>query len=130
MSDSKRKKILATVSAEDFIGRTAETDTLLQHAKGENTSRGLLLLSAPALGASELLKQTYDQLFYEQGDAIPFYFSFKKTDKTAKQAALRFLQTFLQQIVAFRRKARRFSISAPDVCELAQLAAAVGRLLD
>ena len=118
----KREKILSAVAPESFIGRTGEFDTLLRHAKGEGEARGLLLLSAPALGASELLRQTYDQLFYEQGDAIPFYFSVKKSDKTAKSAALRFLQTFLQQTVAFRRQDAKILDSSPDVCEISQLA--------
>ncbi len=117
-----REKILSTVAPENFIGRTRETDTLLRHAKGDSESNGVLLLSAPALGSSELLRQIYDQLFYEQGSAIPFYFAVKKSDKTAKSAALRFVQNFLQQTVAFRRRDRKIFDSAPDVCELAQLA--------
>ena len=123
MTDLKRTKILSTVAAEDFIGRTAETDKLLRHARGENSSRGFLLLSAPALGASELLKQIYDQLFYEQGEILPFYFAFKKSDKTALQCAVRFLQTFLQQTVAFRRKSANILDASPEVCELAEIAA-------
>ncbi len=118
----KREKILSTVAPENFIGRTCETDTLLRRAKGDGESNGLLLLSAPALGASELLRQTYDQLFYEQGDVVPFYFSIKKSDKTAKKSALRFVQTFLRQTVAFRRRDVKILDSAPDVCEIAQLA--------
>jgi serine/threonine-protein kinase RsbW len=117
-----REKILSTVSAVDFIGRARETDALLQHAQGENAPRGLLLLSAPALGVSEILRQTYDQLFFAQDETIPFYFSLKKSDKTAKQAALRFLQTFLRQSVAFRRKDAKILDVGGDVCELAQLA--------
>ena len=123
MSELKRTNILSTVRAEDFIGRTAEQEKLLRHARDENASRGFLLLSAPALGSSELLKQIYDQLFYEQGEVIPFYFAFKKTDKTALQCAIRFLQTFLQQTVAFRRKSAKILDAAPEICELAEIAA-------
>lgn len=108
---------------EDFIGRTAETEKLFHHARGENTSRGFLLLSAPALGASELLKQIYDRLFYEQNEIIPFYFAFKKSDKTALQTAVRFLQNFLQQTVAFRRQNPKILDASPEVCELAEIAA-------
>ena len=122
MSNLKRTKILSSVRAEDFIGRTAETDKLLRHARGENTSHGFLLLSAPAIGASELLKQIYDQLFYEQSEIIPFYFAFKKSDKTALQCAVRFLQNFLQQAIAFRRQNAKILDAAPEVCELARLA--------
>jgi hypothetical protein len=61
-----QEKILSTVSAADFIGRTREIEMLLSHAERENRSRALLLLSAPALGASEILRQTYDRIFYSQ----------------------------------------------------------------
>lgn len=115
-------QILTTVAPEDFIGRTHELEALLRHAKGESLNHGLLLFSAPSVGASELLKQTFDRLFLNQTETIPFYFALKKSDKTAKQAAIRFLQSFLQQTVAFRRKDVSILRASPDVCELAELA--------
>jgi serine/threonine-protein kinase RsbW len=118
----KREKILGTVSASDFIGRTHEIEALLRHAAGEDRSSALLLLSAPALGVSEILRQTYDRLFLSQGDTIPIYFSLKRSDKTAKETAVRFLQTFLQQVVAFRRKDAQILDFGGDVEELSQLA--------
>ncbi len=122
MSDLKRGKILSAVSAENFIGRTHELDALLRHAKGESLSEGLFVLSAPQLGASELLKQLYDQLFFEQGEIIPIYFAPKKSDKTSAQCAVRFLQEFIKQTVAFRRQNTNILNFGGDVCELAQLA--------
>jgi serine/threonine-protein kinase RsbW len=117
------EKILSTVAAKDFIGRTRETSAILSHAEGgESKARGLLLISAPALGASEILKQTYDSLFQSQNETIPFYFSLKNSDKTAKRAALRFLQGFLQQTVAFRRKDARILDFGGGAEELAELA--------
>src|SRR5215213_9184372 len=115
MSDLRREKILSNLEAEDFVGRSGELDTLLRHAKGEGKTHALLLTAAPGLGASELLRQAYDQLFYEQGDIIPFYFALKKSDKTARAAATRFLQSFLQQIVAFRREDNKILDAACDV---------------
>lgn len=126
MNQSAKKlpasKILSTLSREDFIGRNSELDALILHATNENQNHGLLLLSAPALGVSELLKQTYDLLFSKQTDVIPVYFALEKNDKTTKQAALRFLQTFLQQSVAFRRRNAKILSASPDVCELSELA--------
>lgn len=121
MSDFNRNKILSVVSAEDFIGRTRELDALLAHAKGTSKTNGFLLLSAPTVGASELLRQTFDEIFHENSETIPFYFALKKSDKNAKQASIRFLQTFLSQTVAFRRQDAKILDSAPDVCELAQI---------
>ena len=117
------ERILATIEAEDFTGRSGETEALRRHAAGESVSPALLLLSAPASGASELLRQFYDALFQQAGELIPFCFAVKKSDRTAKNCAARFLQTFIAQTVAFRHKDTRILAVAPDIAELAELAA-------
>ena len=119
----QRRKILSSVAAENFIGRTRELETLLKHGKGESKEIGLVLLSAPGMGASELLKQTFDRLFYEQTEIVPFYFALKNTNETADEIALRFLQNFLQQTIAFRHKEEKILRALSDFFELAQLAA-------
>ncbi|MCY7377318.1 MAG: ATP-binding protein [Pyrinomonadaceae bacterium] len=113
------ERILATISATDFISRSVELDALRRHASGESKSNGLLLLSAPALGASELLKQTYDRLFHEPGDLIPIYFAVRKSDESAKECAKRFLQTFLAQTAAFRHQDAKLLNGSPNLAELA-----------
>ncbi|MDQ3132339.1 MAG: ATP-binding protein [Acidobacteriota bacterium] len=120
MSNLQRKGILST--AGNLIGRTRELDALMRHAKGENSKPGLLLLSAPSAGATELLKTAFDRLFCEQKNTIPFYFALKKTDETVRQSALRFLQNFLQQTVAFRRRDAKLLNFSGDVSELARIA--------
>ncbi|HEX8250187.1 MAG TPA: ATP-binding protein [Pyrinomonadaceae bacterium] len=121
--ETQNIKVLSHLAATDFIGRNAESAELWRTANDEAAAQGILLLSAPAAGASELLRQTYDRLFGESKDIIPFYFAFSDNDKTAKQAAVRFLQTFLQQTVAFRRRDARLLSIAPDACEISNLAA-------
>ncbi|MDQ3798738.1 MAG: hypothetical protein M3384_04755 [Acidobacteriota bacterium] len=121
--ETQNIKILSRVPAADFIGRSAESDELWRAANDESEPRGILLLSAPGAGASELLRQTYDRLFSASKDVIPFYFAFSNKDKTAKQAAVRFLQTFLRQTIAFRRRDARLLSVAPDACEISDLAA-------
>jgi serine/threonine-protein kinase RsbW len=118
----QREKILSNLAAEDFIGRSLELEALRRHAGGDGKTNGLLVSSAPSLGVSELLRQTYDRLFCEQGELIPVYFALRKSDKTARHAATRFLQNFLQQTVAFRRQDKKILDSACDVCELAEIA--------
>lgn len=123
MIDLQREKILSNLEAEDFIGRSRELDALLRHARRtDEKTPGMLVSGAPLLGVSELLRQAYDRLFGEQGEAIPFYFALRKADRTARQAANRFLQQFLQQTVAFRRADRRILDAAPDMSELAEIA--------
>ena len=122
MSDLNREKILAGIGVDDFVGRSAETDALWRHATGETGARGLLLLSAPLLGASEILRQTYDRLFTEQSATIPVYFALRRSDRTARSAATRFVRTFLRQAIAFRRRDAKIIHAAPELRELAELA--------
>jgi serine/threonine-protein kinase RsbW len=123
LDETQNIKVLSRVAATDFVGRGDEAEELWRAAQTEGEPRGILLLSAPAAGASELLRQTYDRLFGDSSDVIPFYFAFSDKDKTARQAAVRFLQTFLRQTVAFRRRDGRLLSIAPDVCEISDLAA-------
>ncbi|MEZ5429283.1 MAG: ATP-binding protein [Pyrinomonadaceae bacterium] len=122
MSSIKHQNLLASVLKDDFIDRTHELEKILRHGGGETRSRGLLVLSAPLLGTSELLRQTYDRFFLEQTKTLPIYFSLDAADKTIKQTAIRFFRTFLQQTVAFRRRDEKLLEVSPDIDELAQMA--------
>ncbi len=122
MSELPTQKIISTIAAEDFIGRSFELDALAAHARGEAEKCGILLASAPAVGASELLKQTYDRIFRDQNELVPFYFAVKKTDGNLRQCAARFLQTFVQQTVAKRRDDFRLLDLSGELAELAELA--------
>ncbi len=110
------------MATEDFLGRTSEMEEIFRHAHSENENQAMLILAAPACGLSELLRQVYDRLFYEQGDIIPIYFAFSKNENSAEQIATRFLQTLLSQAVAFRRGDKGLIDSAPDICEISELA--------
>lgn len=117
------ERVLAANEPENFIGRSVELDALRRHADGETKSNGLLLLSAPTVGASELLKQFYARLFLEHVDLIPIYFAVSETDKSAKQCAQRFLTTFLTQLAAFRQNDASLLDASPNLSELLELAA-------
>src|SRR5215203_5545314 len=122
MSDLQREKILSSLEAEDFVAREGALDTLLRHARSEGKTNALRLVAAPGLGVSELLRQVYDRLFEEHSEIIPVYFALRQSDKTARGAATRFLQQFLQQTVAFRRADGKILDAACDVHELAEIA--------
>jgi len=97
-----QQRILGRVNREAFIGREAELRQIARHAGAIDDSRVLVLAAQPDAGASELLRQAYDQLFARRGDTIPIYFSFKRADAGGTDVARRFFQTFLQQFVAYR----------------------------
>jgi serine/threonine-protein kinase RsbW len=115
-------RILANNSADDLIGRSIELDHLLDHANNRYGSTGLVLLAAPSAGATELIRQAYDRMFAADGDVIPFYFEIRESDLTAQNAAARFLNEFLLQTVAFRRRDPRIIFSSPELSEIAELA--------
>ncbi len=121
MSNLDLNRKLSTIPEEDFIGRTSELDKLLHHGKAKTKSRGLILLASPSAGATELLRQTFDHFFFNQTETIPFYFSLDASDLSAKESALRFLKTFLKQVVAFRRRDAKILEASADIDELAQL---------
>ena len=122
MKQISEKKIFARCDEGEFVGRAAELDRLLRHAHSESDSPGLVLLSAPSSGSSELLRQVYDHIFFDRTDVIPFYFEIKASDTTARGVALRYLREFLLQTVAFRRQDTKILDSRPEICEIAELA--------
>lgn len=97
-------RILGRIEPEDFIGRASELERIVSLADGRAKPHGLLVLTAPAAGVSELLRQAYDELFRRHDQIIPIYFAFLADDKTPARAARRFFHTFIQQLVAWRRK--------------------------
>ncbi len=119
MKNILRRRILATVDAADFVGRAPHRDRLAQLSR---SSGGLLMLAAPATGASEILRRTFDDLFTGQEAVVPVYFQFRTSDSSAEDAARRFLYEFLTQAVAFRRRDPRPMGAAPSFDELARLA--------
>lgn len=98
-----QQRILANINRDDFVGRDAELREIVRHASRLVDRRGLILLAAPGVGAAELLRQAYDQLFLRRGDPIPIYFALRPGDRSAAETARRFFQNFLQQYIAYRR---------------------------
>ncbi|HYW72981.1 MAG TPA: ATP-binding protein [Pyrinomonadaceae bacterium] len=102
-------RILGRINRDEFFGRDAELRLIGRHAVALDDTRVLVAAAEPGAGASELLRQAYDQLFARRGDPVPIYFAFR-AGETAAQLAPRIFQTFLQQYVAYRRV-------EPSVCQ-------------
>ena len=128
------RQILGRVRRDEFIGRTAELARLVSHAKRSNgqassgeghEAHGLLILLAPLAGVSELLRQTFDNLFDSREELVPIYFALPKAETTAVSAAIEFLNTFLLQYIAYRRDEPalcRASLTLNDLVKLAPAA--------
>ncbi|HEX5886420.1 MAG TPA: ATP-binding protein [Pyrinomonadaceae bacterium] len=116
------RRILGRVTQQDFVGRAGELDRIMAHAEPANAGRGLLLLMEPSAGVSELLRQAYDQIFNRRSEVIPIYFAITRNESTAVSAAIEFLNTFLQQYIAYRRDEPVVShapLTLQDLLELA-----------
>ena len=96
-------RILARVNRDEFFGRDAELRQIVRHESAIDPQRALVVAAQPDAGASELLRQAYDQLFARRGSSIPIYFAFRHADGNTQDVARRFFHTFLQQFVAYRR---------------------------
>jgi serine/threonine-protein kinase RsbW len=116
------RRILGRVVPQDFVGRASELDRIMVQAEPTNAGRGLLLLMEPSAGVSELLRQAYDQLFNLRSDVIPIYFAITPHETTAVSAAIEFLNTFVQQYIAFRRNEPVVSNAPLTLHELLELA--------
>jgi len=91
MATQKVKKLMSALPAGEFFGRKREFDELMLHAWSRD---GLRLLSPPWGGSSELLKQVADALFFDSSEIVPFYFAFRASDGSARNAATRFFRSF------------------------------------
>jgi serine/threonine-protein kinase RsbW len=121
-SSENFRRVLGRVAPPDFIGRTEELDRIMAHAAPAGAGRGLLLLMEPSAGVSELLRQAYDRFFHQRNDVIPIYFAFTRNETTAVSASIEFLNTFLQQYIAYRRNEPFVShrtLTLQDLLELA-----------
>ncbi|HZE72308.1 MAG TPA: ATP-binding protein [Pyrinomonadaceae bacterium] len=116
------RRILGRVPPDQFVGRVAELQQLILHPSRVGGPRGLLLLLAPSAGVSELLRQAYDALFNRRSDIIPIYFAFTRNESTSVSASIEFLNTFLQQYVAFRRDEPALCQASLTLTDLVQLA--------
>ncbi len=122
-SPPKARRILGRVAADEFVGRADELQQIVSHPRNSGEGRGLLLLMAPSAGVSELLFQSYDQLFHRREDIVPIYFALTRGETTAVSAAIEFLNTFLLQYVAFRRNEPSLCEASITLNDLVQLAA-------
>jgi serine/threonine-protein kinase RsbW len=129
--DENFRRVLGRVAPSDFVGRVEELDRIVAQAAPENAGRGLLLLMEPSAGVSELLRQAYDRIFNERSEAlnkqsavIPVYFAFTLNETTSVSAAIEFLNTFLQQYIAYQRNEPFVSHAALTLYDLLELAPA------
>jgi serine/threonine-protein kinase RsbW len=109
MSNPGATRILSRLRDEEFIDRDVEVSAVCTLAR--TGSKGLtlgfareaLLLGAPRVGKTEILRKSFDRLFSEGGEVIPIYYSLSRSCLDPARFASDYLSQFLIQFAAFRR---------------------------
>lgn len=115
------ERIFANIDRDEFVGRDAELRVLVSSFSNRD-AHNLLLLGAPNAGASEFLRQAYDELFLRRDVSVPIYFEFGKNGAASAEVAANFFQSFLQQYIAYRRVDPSLCTAALTFHDLAELA--------
>ncbi|PYT02746.1 MAG: hypothetical protein DMF60_20430 [Acidobacteria bacterium] len=101
--------ILSRLPDEEFVDREGEVAKVcgLAQTGSEGQSRGssgnALLLGAPRVGKSEILRKSFDRLFNKAGEVIPIYYALRRSCLDPDKFAEDYFAQFLAQFVAFKR---------------------------
>jgi hypothetical protein len=93
------------IPAEDFFNRENELHYLkgLSELKKSALGGDVFLEGARGMGKTELLKQLYRLLYWED-EVVPFYYSFKTANLKGAYFAKDYFSGFVRQYVAFTKK--------------------------
>ncbi len=119
----KQRRVLARTTPDAFVGRGEHMREITALGSPRAARAGVLLFAAPQSGLTELLRQSFDELFRQRGGPAPVYFAFSRSDAAAPAAARRFQNTFLTQAVAHRRDEPALVSATPTMRTLLELAA-------
>lgn len=111
MKDSSSRKILSHIAEDEFVEREVELSRICSLARGSASIA--LLLGRPRVGKTELLRQSFDRLFNEGGEAMPFFYVLRRSCLNSQKFAGDYFSQFLAQFIAFRRNDPRL-IQAAD----------------
>ncbi len=103
METQARRRILGRVRTDEFVGRKSEIARLAGFAVRDGRSRLAMLAGPTRVGKTEILRQSFDHIFNQSGEAVPFYYALKPDCLTAQAFARDFAGNFLAQLAAFRQ---------------------------
>ena len=143
MNHNDAKQVMSRLADDEFFDREAELERVLSLARRRLAMRSpridsdgdadasvmqtatpealrmrrvanALLLGAPRVGKSELLRKAFDRLFSEGIEAAPIYYSLKSYCLDGALLARDFFAQFIAQFIAFRRHDARLIESADE----------------
>ena len=106
MTDPNQRRILSQLFYGEFSDREKEIESICALARpgSDDVAPSIgLLLGAPRVGKSELLRICFDRLFNESAGATPFFYALRRSRLSSNEFAHACFSQFLAQFVAFRR---------------------------
>jgi serine/threonine-protein kinase RsbW len=103
METRAASRILGRVRTDEFVGRESEIARLASFPAGDRSPRLALVAGPTRVGKTEILRQSFDHIFNQSGEAVPVYYPLKPDCLTAPAFARDFAGTFLAQLIAFRQ---------------------------
>ncbi len=94
------------IPAKDFVNRKGEMLHLkrLPELRESHVTGNILLEGAHGSGKTELLKQVYRSIYWEDSPVIPFYYAFKSATLKAGVFAQDYFTQFIRQYISFSAK--------------------------
>ena len=112
LSLARRRPALPSPEVERPAHNAAMQESTREASRARHVTNALLL-GAPRVGKSELLRKAFDHLFSDGIEVAPVYYSLKSYGLGAERLARDFFAQFLAQFIAFRRHDARL-IEAAD----------------
>ncbi len=99
------------VPPKEFFNREDELNflRLLAGHKQAGSPANILLEGQRGMGKTELLKQTYREIFWGDGNVVPFYYAFRRATLHAGHFARDYFMRFVRQYLAFVKKNPSFA---------------------
>jgi serine/threonine-protein kinase RsbW len=96
--------IFSRIPDEAFVDRDGAVARVCALAQtGRGSAGNALLLGAPRVGKSEILRKSFDRLFNKGGEVFPIYYSLRRSCLDSERFAGDYFAQFLAQFVAFKR---------------------------
>jgi len=110
----RRASLRAPRVDSDGLAEASIVQTTTRDALRMRRVANALLLGAPRVGKTELLRKVFDRLFSEGIEVAPIYYSLKSYSLDSGRLARDFFAQFIAQFIAFRRHDARLIESADE----------------
>lgn len=123
MSDTT--PILSRLADQEFVDRDVELAKIAHFARARELRSvpTALLLGPVRAGKSEILRKSFDRLFNQQGEVVPFFFALRPSCLDPAKFARDYFGEMLAQLAAFRRNDSRLISVAGEPLEVIARAA-------